>query len=130
RFGIDVEGRSALDAGASTGGFTDCLLRRGAAHVIAVDVGRGQLDWRLRKDPRVTVLERTNVRDLGAVRLPYAPGLVTADLSFISLRTVLPALGAVAAPRAGTEFVLLVKPQFEAGRAGVDGGGVVADPAG
>jgi len=127
RFGLDVTGRRALDAGASTGGFTDCLLQRGAAHVVAVDVGYGQLDWRLRQDPRVTVLERTNVRDLRPDDLPYAPEVVTADLSFISLGLVLPALARVAAE--GADLVMLVKPQFEAGRAAVGANGVVADPA-
>jgi len=126
RFDIDPDGRLALDAGASTGGFTDVLLRRGAAHVVAVDVGYGQLDWSLRQDPRVTVLERTNVRDLTADRIPYRPDLLTADLSFISLRTALPALARVAAESA--EGVLLVKPQFEAGREAVGRGGVVRDP--
>jgi 23S rRNA (cytidine1920-2'-O)/16S rRNA (cytidine1409-2'-O)-methyltransferase len=125
-FGIDVAGRLALDAGASTGGFTDCLLSRGAAQVVAVDVGYGQLDFRLREDPRVTVLERTNVRDLEPADLPYLPEVVTADLSFISLSLVLPALVRCSAPEA--TFVLLVKPQFEAGR-GQAPGGVVHDPA-
>jgi 23S rRNA (cytidine1920-2'-O)/16S rRNA (cytidine1409-2'-O)-methyltransferase len=127
RFGIDVAGLDALDAGASTGGFTDCLLRRGASRVAAVDVGYGQLDWRLREDPRVTVLERTNVRELTRSDLPFRPAFVTVDLSFISLGLVIPALVAVAAP--GAVFVLLVKPQFEAGRADVGSGGVVSDPA-
>jgi 23S rRNA (cytidine1920-2'-O)/16S rRNA (cytidine1409-2'-O)-methyltransferase len=126
RFGIEVAGRRALDAGASTGGFTDCLLSRGAVHVVAVDVGYGQLDWRLRQDPRVTVLERTNVRDLRRGGLPYPPAIVVVDLSFISLRTVLPALVAAAHPAA--DFVLLVKPQFEAARDDVGAGGVVGDP--
>jgi 23S rRNA (cytidine1920-2'-O)/16S rRNA (cytidine1409-2'-O)-methyltransferase len=126
RFGIDVDGVRALDAGASTGGFTDCLLSRGAAQVVAVDVGYGQLDWRLREDPRVTVLERINARDLEPGSLPYAPELVTADVSFISLRLVLPALVRCASPQA--VFVLLVKPQFEAGKEEVGGGGVVRDP--
>ena len=126
RFGIDVTGRKGLDAGASTGGFTDCLLSRGAAAVVAVDVGFGQLDWRLREDPRVVVLERTNVRDLRPEDLPFVPDIVTADLSFISLRLALPALAACAAPDA--EFVLLVKPQFEAGREEVRAGGVVTEP--
>jgi len=125
-FGIEVDGRRALDAGASTGGFTDCLLSRGAAHVVAVDVGYGQLDFRLREDPRVTVLERTNVRDLGPDDLPYLPEVVTADLSFISLSVVLPALVRCSGPE--SVFVLLVKPQFEAGR-GQTPGGVVRDPA-
>ena len=126
RFGVDPSGVDALDAGASTGGFTDVLLRRGAARVAAVDVGYGQLAWSLREDPRVTVLERTNVRDLTPGRLPFAPGLVVADLSFISLRLTLPALAGVAAPAAA--FVLLVKPQFEVGPARVGSGGVVRDP--
>jgi 23S rRNA (cytidine1920-2'-O)/16S rRNA (cytidine1409-2'-O)-methyltransferase len=127
RFGVDPGGRDALDAGASTGGFTDVLLRRGAARVTAVDVGYGQLAWSLREDPRVTVLERTNVRSLQPESLPFEPSLVVADLSFISLRVVLPALAAVAAPVA--EFVLLVKPQFEVGPDRVGSGGVVRDPA-
>ncbi len=123
RFGVDPAGLRCLDAGASTGGFTDCLLQRGAAAVVAVDVGHGVLHERLRADPRVTVLERTNVRalDLGE-RFP----LVTADLSFISLRTVAPALVA----HARRDLVLLVKPQFEAGRAeAARGRGVITDPA-
>ena len=129
RFGVPVAGREALDAGASTGGFTDCLLQRGAARVVAVDVGRGQLDARLRADPRVTVLERTNVRhlrldDLGGRPFP----LVVADLSFISLRTVAAALLALVEP--GGDVVTLVKPQFEAGRAEAGRGqGVIRDPA-
>ncbi len=127
RFGIDPGGLACLDAGASTGGFTDCLLRRGASRVVALDVGYGQLAWSLRLDPRVTVLERTNVRNLTPEDLPFAPDLVVADLSFISLRLVIPVLVGIARPGAG--FVLLVKPQFEAGRADVGGGGVVRDPA-
>jgi len=125
-FAVDPSERDCLDAGASTGGFTDCLLQRGALHVVAVDVGYGQLAWELRTDPRVTVLERTNVRDLGDISLPYRPSLMTADLSFISLRTVMDPLVGAADPRA--DLVLLVKPQFEAGRAEVGPGGVVADP--
>ncbi len=125
-FGIDVAGLDCLDAGASTGGFTDCLLQRGAARVAAVDVGYGQLAWSLRTDPRVTVIERTNVRSLTRGDLPFAPGVVVADLSFISLRLVLPALVEVAGERA--RFVLLVKPQFEAEAADVESGGVVRDP--
>jgi 23S rRNA (cytidine1920-2'-O)/16S rRNA (cytidine1409-2'-O)-methyltransferase len=124
-FGIDVTGRSGLDAGASTGGFTDCLLSRGIARVVAVDVGYGQLDWRLRGDPRVSVLDRTNVRDLRAETLPWTPDVVAADLSFISLRTALPVLGSCAAE--GADLVLLVKPQFEAAREEAPGG-VVRDP--
>jgi 23S rRNA (cytidine1920-2'-O)/16S rRNA (cytidine1409-2'-O)-methyltransferase len=126
RFDVDASGRSCLDAGASTGGFTDCLLRRGAAHVVALDVGYGQLAWSLRTDDRVTVLERTNVRELTPAHLPYAPDLVVADLSFISLRLAVPALALVAT--AGADLVLLVKPQFEAGPADVGRGGVVRDP--
>jgi 23S rRNA (cytidine1920-2'-O)/16S rRNA (cytidine1409-2'-O)-methyltransferase len=134
-FPVAVTGRRALDAGASTGGFTDCLLQHGAAHVYAVDVGHGQLHPRLRADERVTVLERTNVRtltpaDLCAVDPAFEPcPLVVADLSFISLRSVAPALtGPVSTPDA--DLVLLVKPQFEAGRAAVSRGkGVIRDPA-
>ncbi len=128
RFDVVVEGRHALDAGSSTGGFTDCLLQRGAASVVAVDVGYGQLDLRLRQDPRVTVVERTNIRDLTPDRLPTAPfPLIVADLSFISLRTVAPALLALAAPEA--DLVVLVKPQFEAGRAEASRHrGVIRDP--
>ena len=126
RFEIDVQGRDALDAGASTGGFTDCLLRRGAAHVVAVDVGYGQLAWSLRTDPRVTVLDRTNVRDLRPEDLPYAPGIVVADLSFISLGLAIPALSGIASGDA--DLVLLVKPQFEVGRLRVGSRGVVRDP--
>jgi 23S rRNA (cytidine1920-2'-O)/16S rRNA (cytidine1409-2'-O)-methyltransferase len=134
RFAIDVTGRRALDAGASTGGFTDCLLQRGATQVFAVDVGHGQLDQRLRGDRRVTVLERVNVRSLTPDTLRQAEAifvpcsLITADLSFISLVTVVPALtGPVGAD--GAEVVLLVKPQFEAGRVIVARGkGVVRDP--
>ncbi|MEP6973601.1 MAG: TlyA family RNA methyltransferase, partial [Actinomycetota bacterium] len=125
RFGIDPVGRDCLDAGASTGGFTDCLLQAGAARVAAVDVGYGQLAWELRNDPRVTVLERMNVRGLAPLDLPFVPDVVVADLSFISLRAVLPALVGVSDARA--DFVLLVKPQFEAGASGVGSGGVVRD---
>jgi 23S rRNA (cytidine1920-2'-O)/16S rRNA (cytidine1409-2'-O)-methyltransferase len=123
-FGVDPAGRDAIDVGASTGGFTDVLLQRGASRVIALDVGYGQLHERLRADPRVTVLERTNARDLA--ELPFAPELVVADVSFIGLRLVLPPVLALAAP--GWEAVVLVKPQFEAGRAEVGKGGVVRDP--
>jgi 23S rRNA (cytidine1920-2'-O)/16S rRNA (cytidine1409-2'-O)-methyltransferase len=122
--GIDVAGLDCLDVGASTGGFTDCLLRRGAARVIAVDVGYGQLDPRLRDDPRVTVLERTNVRELR--ELPFAPQLVTCDVSFISVRKALPAALVLAAP--GWQALVLVKPQFEAGRPEAPKG-VVREPA-
>jgi len=126
-FGVDVRDRRAVDVGASTGGFTDCLLRAGAAHVTAIDVGRGQLAWSLRTDPRVTVRERTNIRALGPGAIDPAPTVCVADLSFISLRTVAPHLVAVSDP--GAEHVLLVKPQFEAGRTGVGRGGIVRDPA-
>lgn len=126
RFEVDPAGRRALDAGASTGGFTDCLLQRGAAHVVALDVGYGQLAWSLRTDERVSVLERTNVRELTPAHLPYAPDLVVADLSFISLSLAVPALARVAEP--GSDFVVLVKPQFEAGPEQVGRGGVVRDP--
>jgi 23S rRNA (cytidine1920-2'-O)/16S rRNA (cytidine1409-2'-O)-methyltransferase len=122
-FGLVVAGRNALDAGASTGGFTDVLLRAGAAHVVAADVGYGQLAWSLRTDPRVTVMDRVNVRALDRV-IPV-PDLVVADLSFISLTLVLPALVGAAAPEA--DFVVLVKPQFEVGKGRVGAGGVVRD---
>jgi 23S rRNA (cytidine1920-2'-O)/16S rRNA (cytidine1409-2'-O)-methyltransferase len=122
---LDVMGRNALDAGASTGGFTDVLLRAGAAHVVAADVGYGQLAWSLRTDPRVTVMDRVNVRTLEQVS--PVPDLVVADLSFISLTLVLPALVACATPDA--DFVLMVKPQFEVGKGRVGAGGVVRDPA-
>ena len=125
--GLDVEGRRALDAGASTGGFTDCLLKRGAEHVVAVDVAYGELHWRLREDPRVTVVERVNARSLDCEALPYRPDLVVADLSFISLRKVLPAVLRCAAP--DFDCVALVKPQFELERGQVGKGGVVRDPA-
>jgi 23S rRNA (cytidine1920-2'-O)/16S rRNA (cytidine1409-2'-O)-methyltransferase len=125
--GLTVAGRRCLDAGASTGGFTDVLLRAGASAVVAVDVGYGQLAWALRTDPRVTVLDRVNVRQLTPEQVAPAPGLVTADLSFISLSLVLPALAACAAPDA--DLVLLVKPQFEVGKGNVGAGGVVRSPA-
>ena len=125
RFGIDVTGRRVLDAGASTGGFTDCVLQRGAAHVVAVDVGYGQLHERLRSDERVTNLERTNIRALSADAVGPPADLVVADLSFISLRTVLPSLVALTT----SDLVLLVKPQFEAGREeAARGRGVIKDP--
>jgi 23S rRNA (cytidine1920-2'-O)/16S rRNA (cytidine1409-2'-O)-methyltransferase len=122
-FGVDPGGRDCLDLGASTGGFTDALLQRRAARVVAVDVGYGQLHPRLRADPRVTILERTNARDLR--ELPFAPELVTCDVSFISATKVLPPALAVAAD--GWQALVLVKPQFEAGRADVGKGGVVRD---
>ncbi len=126
-FGVEVEGRDCLDAGASTGGFTDALLERGAARVIAVDVGYGQLDWSLRKDPRVAVMERTNVRYLSGGELPFAPDLFVADLSFISLVVALSNLLSTT-PSVG-EAIVLVKPQFEAGPEHVSRGGLVRDPA-
>jgi 23S rRNA (cytidine1920-2'-O)/16S rRNA (cytidine1409-2'-O)-methyltransferase len=121
--GVDPAGRRCLDVGASTGGFTDCLLQRGAASVVALDVSYGELHWRLRGDPRVTVLERRNARSLQCSELPYAPDLVVADVSFISLTKVLPAVLACAAPR--FDCLALVKPQFEVGRERVGKGGVV-----
>ena len=124
--GLAVEGRRALDAGASTGGFTDVLLRRGAREVVCVDVGYGQLAWALRTDDRVTVLDRTNVRDLTPAAVGEPVDLVVADLSFISLRLVLPALAAVCAD--GADLVPMVKPQFEVGRDALGAGGVVRDP--
>lgn len=123
-FGVSPKDRTCADLGASTGGFTDCLLQRGAAQVYAIDVGYGQLAWKLRQDDRVVVMERTNARHLEG--LPVPCGLVVGDLSFISLTHILPAIARLAAP--GTDCVLLVKPQFEAGRAGVGKGGVVRDP--
>lgn len=127
RFAIVVAGRRALDAGASTGGFTDCLLQRGATEVVAVDVGHGQLHERLRSDPRVHNRERTNVRGIAPGDLGEPFGVVVADLSFISLCTVLAPVLALAAP--GADAVVLVKPQFEAGRAEVSRGrGVISDP--
>ncbi len=126
-FGFDPARRRALDAGASTGGFTDVLLRRGVAHVVAVDVGYGQLAWSLRTDPRVTVVERTNVRGLQPEDIGGPVDLVVADLSFIPLGLVLPAL--VRCARPGADLLLLVKPQFEVGRQCLPAGGVVRDPA-
>ena len=125
--GLRVAGRPCLDAGASTGGFTEVLLRAGASRVVSVDVGYGQLAWPLRQDPRVVTMERTNVRELDPATLPAPPAqVVVADLSFISLRVVLPALTACADPVA--DFVLMVKPQFEVGRDRLGAGGVVRDP--
>jgi 23S rRNA (cytidine1920-2'-O)/16S rRNA (cytidine1409-2'-O)-methyltransferase len=124
-FDLDVTGRLALDVGASTGGFSDCLLQHGAARVTAVDVAYGELDWRLRSDERVTVIERTNARTLGPGALPYRPDLIVVDVSFISLRKVLGAVLACAAPR--YDALAMVKPQFEAGRELVGKGGVVRD---
>ncbi len=124
-FGVDVTGLVAVDVGASTGGFTDCLLQAGARKVYAVDVGYGQLDWRLRQDPRVVVMERTNIRYLE--KLPERPDIATVDVSFISLRLVLPAVVRILKP--GGRIIALIKPQFEAGRQQVGKGGVVRDPA-
>lgn len=124
-FGVEVEGRSCLDAGASTGGFTDALLQRGAAGVVAVDVGYGQLDWKIRNDERVRVLERTNVRRLSGDELPFAPDLLVADLSFISLCVALENL--LSTTPSISEALVLVKPQFEAGKEHVGRGGVVKD---
>jgi 23S rRNA (cytidine1920-2'-O)/16S rRNA (cytidine1409-2'-O)-methyltransferase len=129
-FGIDPSGALALDIGASTGGFTDVLLHRGARRVVALDVGRGQLDWRLRTDPRVAVIERLNARDLKPADLPpdaRAFDLVTVDVSFISLKHILPVIPVLRAP--GASVIALVKPQFEAGRDEVGKGGVVRDAA-
>jgi 23S rRNA (cytidine1920-2'-O)/16S rRNA (cytidine1409-2'-O)-methyltransferase len=126
-FGISAAGAVALDVGASTGGFTDVLLQQGAARVYAVDVGRGQLDWKLRGDPRVVVLERTNARRLTGAEIPEPVDLVVCDASFIGLETVLPAALALARP--GARLVALIKPQFEVGKGRVGKGGVVRDPA-
>ncbi|HZH25012.1 MAG TPA: TlyA family RNA methyltransferase [Solirubrobacteraceae bacterium] len=123
---VGVTGRRALDVGASTGGFTDCLLQRGAAHVIALDVAYGELAFSLREDPRVTVVERVNARALDPAELPYHPDLIVADVSFISLTKVLPALLACAAER--FDALMMVKPQFEVGRERIGKGGVVLDP--
>jgi len=125
--GVEVAGLSCLDVGASTGGFTDCLLKRGAARVIALDVAHGQLDWGLRNDPRVLVLERRNARELEPQELPFAPQLATIDVSFISLAKVIPAVARCLA--ADGELLALVKPQFELGRGRVGRGGVVRSPA-
>ena len=126
-FGIDPAGRRALDVGASTGGFTDVLLRRGAVSVIAIDVGRGQLDWRLRSDPRVLVHEGVNARLLTPDDVPHRVSLVVIDVAFISLRHILPALPPFL--DSGADVVALVKPQFEAGRDEVGKHGIVSDPA-
>lgn len=126
-FNIDVTGLKCLDVGASTGGFTDCLLQHGAAHVIALDVGIDQFHPRLREDPRVTVMEKFNARNLKAADLPYTPEFAVCDVSFISLRLILPPMAAVLAT--GSGIVTLIKPQFEAGRSQVGKGGVVRDEA-
>ncbi len=125
--GLEVTGRPALDVGASTGGFTDCLLSRGATHVVALDVAYGQLDWGLRTDPRVTVIERHNARSVTPEDLPYAPEVIVIDVSFISVTKVLGPVLACAAER--FDCLALVKPQFEVGRSGVGKGGVVRDAA-
>jgi 23S rRNA (cytidine1920-2'-O)/16S rRNA (cytidine1409-2'-O)-methyltransferase len=124
-FGVDVAGLVAVDVGASTGGFTDCLLQNGAARVYCIDVGHGQLDWKIASDPRVVVIDRTNIRHMPADRLPERCGLAVVDVSFISLELVLPALPPLLLP--GASIVALVKPQFEVGRAHVGKGGIVRD---
>ncbi|OQW96965.1 MAG: TlyA family rRNA (cytidine-2'-O)-methyltransferase [Verrucomicrobia bacterium A1] len=125
-FGLEVSGRVCLDVGASTGGFTDCLLQHGAAKVFAVDVGRGQIHWKLRSDPRVVVMDELNARYLTPAMFPERPDFAVADVAFISLTKILPAVTGVLADRA--ELVTLIKPQFEAGREQVGRGGVVKDP--
>jgi 23S rRNA (cytidine1920-2'-O)/16S rRNA (cytidine1409-2'-O)-methyltransferase len=124
-FGLDVGGALALDVGASTGGFTDCLLQHGAAHVVALDVAYGELSWKLREDERVTVVERRNARSLEPDELPYAPAVIVIDVSFISLTMVLPAVLRCAAPR--FDCLAMIKPQFEVGRGRIGKGGVVRD---
>jgi 23S rRNA (cytidine1920-2'-O)/16S rRNA (cytidine1409-2'-O)-methyltransferase len=125
-FGIPIDGRHALDIGASTGGFTDVLLRRGAAHVVALDVGHGQIDWSLRTDPRVLVIEHMNARNASLADLPGPVDVVTIDVSFISLAHIFPRVPALVRP--GADVIALVKPQFEAGRSEVGKKGVVRDP--
>ncbi len=124
-FGADVSGQVALDIGAATGGFTDVLLRHGAAHVYAIDVGYGQLDWKLRNDPRVTVMERTNARTLTAEQFPLHPTLTVMDVSFISIRLILPVAAAIMGDSG--RFLTLIKPQFEAGKGQVGKNGVVRE---
>src|SRR5262252_5556748 len=126
RFAIPVAGRIALDVGASTGGFTDLLLQRGAAKVYAVDVGTNQLAWKLRSDPRVVSMEKTNIRDVTHAQVPEPVDLIVCDASFIGLRTALPAALALAAP--GAHLVALIKPQFEVGKGRVGKGGIVREP--
>jgi 23S rRNA (cytidine1920-2'-O)/16S rRNA (cytidine1409-2'-O)-methyltransferase len=126
-FGIPIDGRHALDIGASTGGFTDVLLRRGAAHVVALDVGHGQIDWSLRTHPRVLVIEHMNARNVALADLPGPVDVVTIDVSFISLSHIFPRVPALVRP--GADVIALVKPQFEAGRSEVGKKGVVRDPA-
>ena len=125
KFRVSVEGKAALDVGASSGGFTDCLLQNGASHVIAVDSGSGQMAGSLRSDPRVTVMENFNARYMTQAHLEYAPKIVVMDVSFISATCIIPAIYDVAAD--GADFICLVKPQFEVGRAGVGKGGIVKD---
>jgi 23S rRNA (cytidine1920-2'-O)/16S rRNA (cytidine1409-2'-O)-methyltransferase len=125
-FAIPVEGRVALDVGSSTGGFTDCLLQRGTAKVYAVDVGTNQLAWKLRSDPRVVSMEKTNIRDVTRAEIPEPIGLIVCDASFIGLRTALPNALALAAP--GAHLVALIKPQFEVGKGRVGKGGIVREP--
>ena len=125
-FGVNPEGKICLDVGASTGGFTDCLLQRGAARVFAVDAGTNQLDWKVRNDPRVTVMEKTNARYLGADQIGTPVAIATMDVSFISSTLILPALPPLLA--GGADLLVLVKPQFEVGRGQVGKGGVVRDP--
>ena len=125
-FGIPVAGRIALDVGSSTGGFTDCLLQQGAAKVYAVDVGTNQLAWKLRQNPRVVSMEKTNIRDVTAAQIPEPVDLIVCDASFIGLRTALPAALALAAP--GAHLAALIKPQFEVGKGRVGKGGIVREP--
>ncbi|MBS0224334.1 MAG: TlyA family RNA methyltransferase [Proteobacteria bacterium] len=125
-FAIPVEGRVALDVGASTGGFTDCLLQRGATKVYAIDVGTNQLAWKLRRDPRVVSMEKTNIRDISAARIPEPIDLIVCDASFIGLRTALPPALVLAKP--GAHLVALIKPQFEVGKGRVGKGGIVREP--
>ena len=125
-FGIPVAGRIALDVGSSTGGFTDCLLQQGAAKVYAVDVGTNQLAWKLRQNPRVVSMEKTNIRDVTAAQIPEPVDLIVCDASFIGLRTALPAALALAAP--GSHLAALIKPQFEVGKGRVGKGGIVREP--
>jgi len=127
QFQIDAAGRHCMDVGASTGGFTDCLLQNGATHVVAVDVGYGQIAWKLRQDPRVTILERTNIRYLTVEKVPFPVDLAVIDVSFISLKIVVPAIRSFLKPEA--TVVTLIKPQFEVGRTRVGKGGVVKNPA-
>ena len=126
QFNIDVAGRYCMDVGASTGGFTDCLLQNGAAHVISVDVGYGQLAWKLRQDPGVTILERTNIRYLTVEAVPFPVGIAVIDVSFISLKIVVPAVRKFLKPHA--TVITLIKPQFEVGRNRIGKGGVVKSP--